>query len=78
MERPARGGSPMRRDRLLAWAGGLTLLALHLDFWRPQRVRLVLGWMPEDLAWRLAWMGLAALYLLFFCARVWRDEEPDA
>ncbi len=65
----------MRRDVLLAWFGALLLLALHLDFWRPQRARIVLGWVPEELLWRLVWMGLAWLYLLFFCARIWRREE---
>jgi len=29
----------------------------------------------EELAWRLGWMALAWLYLLFFCARVWRGED---
>jgi len=64
-----------RRDKLLAWAGALLLLALHLDFWRPQRARLYWDWIPEELAWRLVWMGLAWIYLLWFCARVWASEE---
>lgn len=58
-----------------AWAGGLVLLALHLDFWRPRRLELWFGWMPEELLWRLGWMALAWLYLAFFCRCVWIEEE---
>ena len=75
MKTPRGRRDSMGRDVVLAWLGAGVLLVLHLDFWRPQRVRLVLGWMPEELAWRLAWMVLAWLYLLFVCARVWRDGE---
>lgn len=46
----------------------LTLVALHLDFWRVQRVELYFGWLPEELAWRLAWTLLAWVFLLWFCA----------
>lgn len=62
-------------DRIVAWSGFLILIVLHLDFWRPQRAELYFGWMPEDLAYRLAWMVLAAAYLVYFTARVWREEE---
>lgn len=64
-----------KATRWIAWAGLLLLLALHLDFWRPQVARTYFGWMPEELLYRLGWMLLAWLYLLFFCARVWREEE---
>ena len=64
----------MTRPRLLAWLGFVTLVLLHLDSWRPQRPRLYLGWVPEELAWRLAWMGLAWLYLLFVLRFVWTEE----
>ncbi len=59
---------------LLAWVGFLLLLVLHLDSWRAQRDVIYFGWMPEELAYRLAWMVLAWAYLLWFCSRVWRDE----
>jgi hypothetical protein len=62
---------------IAAWAGFLGLVALHLDWWRPQRARLWLGWIPEELAWRLLWMALATAYLFFFCARVWRADESE-
>lgn len=60
-----------------AWLGALTLLLLHLDFWRSQRPTLWFGWMPEELLYRLLWMFLAWLYLLFFCARIWRDDRGE-
>lgn len=61
-------------NRLLPWVGFLLLLILHLDFWRPQRLVLYFGWLPEEMAYRLLWMLLAWLYLLYFTARVWREE----
>ena len=61
----------------MAWTGFLVLLALHLAPWRPAGSGLWMGWIPGELAWRLAWMGLAWLYLVFFCAQVWRDEPEE-
>ena len=60
---------------ITAWAGFLLLLALHLDLFGTPRLGLLFGWIPGELAWRLTWMGLALAYLLFFCARIWREEE---
>jgi hypothetical protein len=65
-------------SRFLAWVWGLLLLVLHLDFWRPRRVEVHLGWMPEELVYRVAWMVLALLYLVFFCRFVWTDEGEGA
>jgi len=67
------------RRRTAVWIAtlvSLLLVALHLDFWRPQRPRLLFGWLPEELAWRVGWPLLAWGLMLFICARVWR-EEPD-
>lgn len=61
---------------LVAWGLGLALVVLHLDFWRPARDVVYLGWIPEELALRLVWMALATLYVWWFCARVWRVREP--
>lgn len=69
--------SPHRLEtwtRVVAWVGFLLLLVLHLDFWRPTRPVLYFGWIPEELLWRLGWMGLAFLYLVFFCNRVWSED----
>jgi hypothetical protein len=38
-------------------------------------VRLWFGWLPEEALYRLAWMLLAWLYLLWFCTQVWREES---
>lgn len=64
-------------NRFLAWAGGLLLVALHLDWWRPQRPELYFGWLPEDLVYRLGWMLLAGIYLVFFTYRVWGHDLPE-
>lgn len=58
----------------LAWAGALALLALHFDFWRPQRAVLWGGVVPEELGWRLVWMVAAAVYLTWFCGRFFTSE----
>jgi hypothetical protein len=63
-------------DKLVAWAGLALLLVLHLDFWRPRRPLLYFGWLPEELAYRVLWMVAASVYLLFFTARVWREDDP--
>ena len=60
--------------RIAAWGGFLLLIALHLDFWREQRPVLYLGWIPEDMAYRLVWMVLAWIYLLYFTRYVWRED----
>ena len=70
---------PGRRKKkltvVLAWVFGLLLVILHTDFWRAGSVELRFGWLPDELLYRLVWMLLAWGYLLFFCARVWDDQE---
>ena len=58
----------------LALAGFAALMLLHLDLWRPLPPGPYFGWMPEELLFRLLWMGLAWVYLLWFTAAVWREE----
>ncbi len=65
-----------RLERAILYGAPLVLTLLHLDFWRPQRPRLIGGWIPEELAWRVIWMLLAWGYMLFVCSRVWRIDEP--
>ena len=67
-----------RTDKVLAGLGLTVLIVLHLDFWRTSTTTLYGGWLPEELAYRLVWMLLAGLYLGFFCARIWRDEDPES
>lgn len=63
--------------QLIAWGGLLALVVLHLDFWRGPRPGTVFGWLPEDMAYRLAWMAAAAIYLLYFTYRVWDGDEAE-
>lgn len=66
-----------RQHTALSVAWGLALYVAHHHVWRddPAAPRLLLGWMPVELAWRLGWMALAALFLAHLCARVWRAED---
>ena len=52
----------------------LILVVLHLAF-RPG-ARLLFGWLPAELAWRIAYCVLAWGFLVWISLRVWR-EEPD-
>lgn len=77
-EGPGRAPRPVRG---LAWAC-LALLLLghcagHLDALRSRPARLLGGWLPEELAWRLGWMGLAFLWLVLACRILWRPREED-
>lgn len=58
----------------LLWVVGAALVALHL--WPPLDAvaedgapRLVLGALPVELAYRLAWMALATLFVVVVTAR---------
>ena len=62
-------------DKVVAGAGLVVMLVLHVDFWRPQSATLYAGWIPAEIAYRLVGFLLAWLYLLFFCARIWREED---
>ncbi len=61
----------------IAAAGFLVLVVLHLDFWRPQSPRLLFGWLPEELGYRIVYIVLAWIYVLWICDRVWREEDAD-
>lgn len=79
MNRNPDGTEGRRRVHLfVAWVGFVALVLLHLDFWRPSRPVLYFGWLPEEMAYRLVWMGLASLYLLHYCAFVWPEDEEES
>lgn len=61
-------------DRSIAWVGAFALLILHLDFWRPSTPELWFGSVPAELGYRVGWMVLAWLYLMFVTSRVWTSE----
>jgi len=63
-----------RLDIALAWLGFIVLMVLHIDFWRTASDTLYFGWMPETMAYRVAWIIGSWVYLMFFCARIWRRE----
>ena len=68
-------GRALRMHRWIAWIGFVILIVLHLDFWRPQRMVLYFGWLPEEIAYRLLWIALAFLYLVYFCTFVWQTKD---
>ena len=84
-------GGPTRAQRRLAFLGAALLIVLHLDFllgdfllgdfllggalWPGPEDVLLLGWIPPELAYRLAWMGLAWIYLEWFTRRGWGSER---
>ena len=63
---------PSARIQALAWLVGLGLLFVHLFVGRDLGPNLRFGWIPDELLLRMAWLGAAWLYLLFFCAVIWR------
>ena len=67
----------MNRHRLFAWLGFVVLVFLHLDFWRPQRVELYWGWLPEEMAYRILWFIGDWLYVLYICGWVWQSSAPS-
>ncbi|MCA9658399.1 MAG: hypothetical protein KC486_08645 [Myxococcales bacterium] len=55
------------------------LLVLHLDVWNAGRGgALVLGVLPYDLAYHLAWMLAAWLVVVYMTIKVWPDEQAEA
>ena len=76
-----RGGGRARRARArittpAAWVGGLALVAVHVGGVEPgPDAPPLAGWVPAELAWRLLWILLAWLYLLWFCAFAWRAGD---
>ena len=72
IQRRSLSSRPM--TRLLAWLGFGALMVLHHDFWRAQEATLYFGWLPEDLVYRLAWIGAAWIYLLCFERYVWKER----
>lgn len=51
----------------------VVLLVLHLDVWNHGRAGLVLGWLPWDLAYHLAWMAAATAVVWYMTYGPWED-----
>ena len=58
----------------LAWIGGAVLVLLHLDFWRSPRPEPWFGWLPDELAYRVVFIGMAWAFMLFVCSRIWTED----
>jgi len=68
-----------RNRRVHARVAGLWTLALILAHLWPvtdQDAALVFGWMPIELAYRLAWMGASVLLVVYITVWVWPDPPP--
>ena len=65
--------------RAASIAAFVALLALHLDGWWRAPFAADEAWfgVPAELAYRLAWIAAAWLWLLHFCARVWRTAPEE-
>lgn len=74
---PVRNNLPVGRhlNSGIAWVFGLLLVGLHLaplgqgDDW--------MCGLPAELGFRLGWMLLAWIYLLWFCRHVWKTGEGE-
>lgn len=53
----------------------IVLTALHLAHFPGALEVRVLGWMPWDLAYHLAWMLAATALVFYLTARVWPDPR---
>lgn len=65
-----------RSHRTVLWVAVVVMILLHLDPLDHQQVEpVLLGWIPRDLGYHLAWVFGAALLTFYFCSKVWPDEE---
>lgn len=64
-----------RRSHItLSVAAFVVLFVLHHDGWRDDSdSALLFGWLPQELAYRLAWMGGAFLFLVHLTSCVWKE-----
>ncbi|WP_106093131.1 hypothetical protein [Enhygromyxa salina] len=59
----------------LFWAAVVALLIAHMfGFGQGQRP-LLGGWVPLDLAYRVAWITAAAVLVFWMTGRLWPDNE---
>ena len=60
----------------LFWAVVVALLIAHMFSVEQGERALVLGWIPVDMAYRVAWMICAAGVVAWMTTRLW-PEVPD-
>ena len=65
-----------RRFELLAFALVVALLlATHMLRFGQEGRPLLLGWLPIDFAFRLAWVAAASAVVFWMTGRLWPDRE---
>ena len=69
-------GPPSKLERGLFWLAVVVLLAAHMVSCEQGDRPLVLGWLPIDMAYRVAWMACAAGLVAWMTTRLW--PEPPA
>ena len=52
----------------------VALFVLHNDWWNRSHGDVVFGWIPFDLAYHVAWVGLGALVLSWILKATWGRE----
>lgn len=57
----------------LFWLAVAVLLGAHMLGFGQQGRALWFGWLPIDLAYRVAWMGAAAALVFWMTGRLWPD-----
>ncbi len=72
--RPPRSG-PSRVQVAGLSAAVAGLLFLHNDWWNRDNGEAVLGWIPFDLLYHVAWVGLASLVLSWTLRLTWGRES---
>ena len=53
----------------------LVLIVLHNDVWNRHSDAVLLGWIPFDLAYHVAWVGLGTAVLHLVLRATWGDES---
>ena len=64
--------TPDKRKLALFSAAVVLLLVLHNDWWNRSHGGAVLGWIPFDLVYHVAWVGLGAIVLSWIRRATWR------
>lgn len=62
-------------ERALFWLAVAALLGAHMLGFGQGGRPLWFGWIPLDLAYRVAWMAAAAAVVWWMTARLWPDQN---
>lgn len=67
---------PQRREQVLFAIAVIVLLAAHMLRFDQGERALILGFMPIDFAYRLAWLAAASGVVFWMTGRLWPEREP--